>query len=225
MRVLRSVRRPRWLLATTVVAAAAGVGVLVSGAGKPALASAPQPVVDRDYIYSQLFDMAYNDVYRVSGADGPVNDPSSPWNLPPTVNGWQELFAHWKQQLTDKTVMTPMAKFATVADHYFHRLPEQRTNPNYSFDPNYRWDSDDAEVTIPGAMCPAQRVLLAAHPDGTPVSPTIVGEVLNPQQSTSGVFGFGAGRRTLTLSNLANGGAYDDTSGIAMTMADRKSVV
>ena len=38
-------------------------------------------------------------------------------------------------------------------DHYFRRMPEQRTNPNYSFDPNYRWDSDDAEVTIPGAAC------------------------------------------------------------------------
>ena len=80
-----------------------------------------------------------------------------------------------------------MAKYATVKDHYFHRLPEQRTNPNYSFNPNYPWDSNDAEVTLPGAACPGQRVLLAAHPDGTPVSPTIVGEVNNPTGSTSGV--------------------------------------
>ena len=71
----------------------------------------------------------------------------------------------------NKKAMTDLAKFATVSDHYFHRLPEQRTNANYSFDPNYRWDSDDAEVTIPGATCPGQRVLLAAHPDGTPVTP------------------------------------------------------
>ena len=84
--------------------------------------------------------------------------------MPSTVNGWQEFFQHWKQQLTDKTAMTNVAKFATVPDHYFHRLPEQRTNPNYTFDPNYQWDSDDAEVTVPGATCPGQRVLIAAHP-------------------------------------------------------------
>src|SRR4051812_35577872 len=121
--------------------------------------------------------------------------------------------------------MTPMAKYATVQDHYFHRLPEQRTNPNYSFNPNYPWDSDDAELTLPGATCPGQRVLLAAHPDGTPVSPTIVGEVNNPTGSTSAVNGFGAGRRTLTLSNIANGGAYDDTSGVTMTMGEYQALL
>ena len=87
--------------------------------------------------------------------------------------------------------MTKLAKFATVSDHYFQRMPEQRTNPNYTFDPSYRWNSDDAEVTIPGATCAGQRVLLAAHPDLTPVSPTIVGEINNPTNSTSGVYGFG----------------------------------
>ena len=197
MKLLRVLRRPRWLVVIGAAAVLVPAAVIVSGvaATDDVATSQATPLVDRDYIYGQLFDMAYNDVYRVSGADGPPTDPSSPWNEPATVNGWQEFFQHWKQQLTDKTVMTNMAKFATVQDHYFQRLPEQRTNPNYSFDPNYPWDSDDAEVTIPGATCPGQRVLLAAHPDGTPVSPTIVGEVNNPTGSTSGVNGFGAGRR------------------------------
>jgi hypothetical protein len=201
--------------------------VIVSGvaATDDVATSQAAPLVDRNYIYGQLFDMAYNDVYRVSGADGPPTDPSSPWNEPATVNGWQEFFQHWKQQLTDKTVMTPMAKYATVQDHYFQRLPEQRTNPNYSFNPNYPWESDDAEVTVPGATCPGQRVLLAAHPDGTPVSPTIVGEVNNPTGSLSSADGFGAGRRTLTLSNIANGGAYDDTSGVTMTMGEYQALL
>ena len=39
-------------------------------AGRQAVATAT-PVVDPNYIYNQLFDMSYNDVYRVSGADGP----------------------------------------------------------------------------------------------------------------------------------------------------------
>jgi hypothetical protein len=214
------------LVAVVCVAALAPIVFVVGGvaAGNDAT-SQPTPVVDRDYIYGQLFDLAYNDVYRVSGADGPPTDPSSPWNEPPTVNGWQEFFQQWKQQLTDKSVMSPLAKFATVSDHYFRRLPEQRTNPNYQFDPNYRWDSDDAEVTVPGAVCPGKRVLLAAHPDGTPVSPAIVGEVNNPTGSLSAVNGFGAGRRTLTLSNLANGGAYDDTSGVAMTMGEYQALL
>ena len=174
MTVLRRLRRPRWLVATGVVAVAVPAIFLVSGvtaSGKPPAVSSATPVVDRDYIYGQLFDMSYSDVYRVSGADGDPRNANDPFNLPPTVNGWQEFFQHWKQQLTDKKQMTDLAKYATVSDHYFHRLPEQRTNPNYSFDPNFRWDSDDAEVTIPGATCPGQRVLLAAHPDGTPVTP------------------------------------------------------
>ena len=227
MTVSRVMRRPRWVVALCCAAVLVPAAVIVSGvaATDDVASSQATPLVDRDYIYGQLFDMSYNDVYRVSGADGPPTDPSSPWNEPATVNGWQEFFQHWKQQLADKTVMTSMAKYATVKDHYFHRLPEQRTNPNYSFDPSYPWDSDDAELTLPGATCPGQRVLLAAHPDGTPVSPTIVGEVNNPTGSLSSADGFGAGRRTLTLSNIANGGAYDDTSGVTMTMGEYQALL
>jgi hypothetical protein len=222
-------RRRRWLGVAVVMLLAIPLAVVVSGAGRTARASQASPVVDPDYIYGQLFDMSYNDVYRVSGADG---DPhvvqaggTDPFDLKPTINGWQEFFLHWKAQLTDTSVMTTMAKYATVSDHYFQRQPEQQTNPNYNFDPNYRWNSDDAEVTIPGATCAGQRVLLAAHPDGTPVSPTIVGQINNPTGSTSGVFGFGAARRAITLSNLANGGAYDDTSGVTLTMGEYQALL
>jgi hypothetical protein len=233
MQVVRKLRRPRWLVAAALVAVVVPVVFVVSGvasAGKHGVTSQAAPVVDPDYIYGQLFDMSYNDVYRVSGADGPPTQPNSPWNEPSTINGWQEFFQHWKAQLTDTKTMTNLAKFATVSDHYFRRLPEQYTvppsNPNfYSFNPNYQWDSDDAEVTIPGAACAGQRVLLAAHPDGTPVSPGIVGDVNNTQQSTSAVFGFGAARRAQTISNLANGGAYDDTSGVAMTMGEYQALL
>jgi hypothetical protein len=227
MKVLRKFRRPRWLVAAAFVAVAVPAVFVVGSvsAGEHATTSQAAPVVDPNYIYGQLFDMSYNDVYRVSGADGDPRNPTDPFNMPPTVNGWQEFFQHWKDQLTDKKTMTNLAKFATVSDHYFRRLPVQETNPNYSFDPNYKWDSDDAEVTIPGAACAGQRVLLAAHPDGTPVSPTIVGQVNNPTGSLGSGDGFGAGRRTLTLSNVANGGAYDDTSGVALTMGEYQALL
>jgi PKD domain-containing protein len=228
MRVPRALRRPRWLVAAAVAAALVPLGYAVSGvtaAGEAAGTPQVAPVVDRAYMYGQLFDLAYSDVYRVSGADGPPTQPKSPWNMPSTVNGWQEFFQQWKDQLTDKKAMTDLAKFATVSDHYFRRMPEQRTSPNYSFDPNYRWDSDDAEVTIPGGSCAGQRVLLAAHPDGTPVTPAMVGEVNNPTGSLSSVNGFGAGRRHLTLSNVANGGAYDDTSGVVLTMGEYQALL
>src|SRR5262245_46320233 len=165
MTVLRRNRRPRWLVAAGVVALAAPIAFLVSGvtaAGKEPSVSHVTPIVDRDYIYGQLFDMSYNDVYRVSGADGDPRNANDPFNLPPTVNGWREFFQHWKQQLTSTRQMSDLAKFATVSDHYFRRLPEQRTpDPtltSFTFDPNYRWDSDDAEVTIPGATCAGRRV-------------------------------------------------------------------
>ena len=108
MKLLHVLRRPRWLVVIGCAAVLAPAAVLVSGvaATDDVATSQATPLVDRDYIYGQLFDMAYNDVYRVSGADGPPTDPSSPWNEPATVNGWQEFFQHWKQQLTDKTVMT-----------------------------------------------------------------------------------------------------------------------
>jgi hypothetical protein len=182
-------------------------------------------VIDTGYLYGQLFNMGYDDVYRVSGADGDPRNFNDSFNIASTINGWQEFWKNWKTQLTDTGAMSNVAKFATVSDHYFRRSPEQRTNPNYSFDANYRWDSDDAEVTIPGAACPGVRVLLAAHGDLTPVSPTIVGEINNPTSSTSAVDGFNAARRHITLSNLSNGGAYDDTSGVAMTMAEYQALL
>jgi PKD domain len=226
LQVVLKLRQRRWLAAGACLVAAAAV-LVASGIAPPAKSQAGQaaPVVDVDYLYGQLFNMGYDDVYRVSGADGDPRNFNDAFNIPSTINGWQEFWRQWKTQLTSTGAMTDMAKFATVSDHYFRRAPEQRTNPNYQFDPNYRWDSDDAEVTIPGATCPGQRVLIAAHGDLSPVSPTIVGEINNPTSSTLADNGFNAARRHITLSNLSNGGAYDDTSGVSMTMAEYQALL
>jgi PKD repeat protein len=176
-----------------------------ASAGGPATKS-PAPVVDADYLYGQLYTMAKGFSYRVSGADGDPRRGADPFNLVPTVNGWQELVAYWKVNLTDRRVNTTLAGFATVSDHFFRRTG------------GYRFDSNDAEVTIPGASCGGQRVLLGAHPDETPVSTDIVG--LIDSGTTSGTTGFGAARRHITASNLGNEGAYDGLSGVALTMAE-----
>jgi hypothetical protein len=227
MQVLRKRRRVGWLSATACLATAAAGVIVATGVAPPAKSAAGQatPVIDTAYMYGQLFNLGYDDVYRVSGADGDPRNFNDPYNIPSTINGWQEFWRQWKTQLTSTDAMGPVASFATVSDHYFRRAPEQRTNPNYQFDPNYKFDSDDAEVTVPGATCPGVRVLVAAHGDLAPVSPTIVGEINNPAGSTNTVDGFGAARRHLTLSNLSNGGAYDDTSGVALTMAEYQALL
>src|SRR5690349_23915401 len=158
MQVLHRLRRPRWVTAAACCAVAAAGIVVAYGVAPPARSAAGQatPVVDPNYLYGQLFNMGYDDVYRVSGADGDPRNFADPYNIPSTINGWQEFWRQWKTQLTSTDAMGSVAKFATVSDHYFRRLPEQRTNPNYQFNPNYRWDSDDAEVTVPGETCPGQ---------------------------------------------------------------------
>src|SRR5439155_22493249 len=102
----------------------------------------PAPVVDADDLYRQLYTMAKAFSYRISGADGDPRNAADPFNVAPTVNGWQELFAYWKAALTDRRASTELARFATVTDHYFRRTG------------GYRFDSDDAEVTTPGASGP-----------------------------------------------------------------------
>jgi hypothetical protein len=211
MSALRVLRRPRSLVVAACAALAVPVGLSVGGAASADPASQPSPVVDVNYLYGQLYTMATSFSYRISGADGDPRSAADPFNLPPTVNGWQELFGYWKHQLTTPTGSDSLASFATVSDHYFRRSG------------GYRFDSDDAEATIPGATCPGQRVLLAAHPDETPVPNDIVG--LINSGSTSAITGFGAARRHITLSNLGNEGAYDGLSGVAVTLGEYKALL
>ena len=94
----------RWpvVLACTV-AAAVPLSITASGTGTPVAQAATRqatPVIDPDFLYAQLYDMAKAYSYRISGADGDPRNPADPFNLPPTVNGWQELVAHWKSMLT-----------------------------------------------------------------------------------------------------------------------------
>ena len=54
-------------------------------------------------MYGQLFSLAYNNVYRISGADGDPQNPNDPYNVAPTLNGWQEFFQQWKSELRTRS--------------------------------------------------------------------------------------------------------------------------
>src|SRR2546430_3929332 len=124
MRAQPTCHRRGGLVTVGCSAALLPVSLTASGtasAGGPAPGLPATPTVNADYLYSQLYLMSKAFSYRISGADGDPRKSTDAFNLPPTVNGWQELFAYWKAKLTDRRVNTKLAGFATVADHYFRR--------------------------------------------------------------------------------------------------------
>jgi hypothetical protein len=133
------------------------------------------------------------------------------------VNGWQEFYAHWKQQMTSRRAMGPMADYVRVADHYFRVAFPGFGKQVYGVT-EMPYDSDVAEVTIPGATCPGQRVLFAGHPDGTPAAGRLVAHLIDQGNFTEAM-------SVLYSSNLGNGSAYDDTSGVAMGMAEFQALL
>lgn len=162
--------------------------VLASGRHAPR-PGGDRPVPDVNYEYAQLYQMSTSYLQRYSGEDGPPGDlDAARGNLPPNVNGWQEFFRHWKEQVTSRSVMGRFAADLHVDDHLF-RAPSASF-----FGPPPPYDSDVRTVTIPGATCPGQTVLVAGHPDSTPGT------------------------------NIANGSAYDDTTGVTMGMAELQAM-
>ena len=183
MRDRRVPIRRRYILGALAAAATSLVALPVALAtARNAAHRQLRPVIDVGYLYRQLYFMATHYRYRVSGEDGNPRNFNSPFNQPPLANGWQEFYRHWKQQVTSRKVMGPLSSSLTVSDHYFPTA-------------GMPWDSDVREVTIPGASCPGERVLVAGHPDSTP----------------------GA--------NSGNGSTYDDTSGVTMGMTELKALM
>ena len=199
---MRGIRQlPKLVLLVAVFVAATAGSVPTQAARAQA-----RPVVDIGYLYDQLYLMSTAYIYRVSGADGPPTDPSSPSNLPATINGWQEFFQHWKAQMTSTRSMGSLGRFVSVRDHLFQ----------LSFMP---FQSNVAEVTLPGAVCAGQRVLIGSHPDSTPVNGTRLLTRINQGRLVPD------GLNTLNQSNLGNGSAYDATTGVAMTMAEFQALL
>src|SRR6476619_5004489 len=80
--------------------------------------TADLPHPDIDYTATQLATMSSSYLMRYSGFDGDPTNPSDPANQPPQVNGWQEFFQHWKDELRSKEFGS-FAKAGAIVDHYF----------------------------------------------------------------------------------------------------------
>src|SRR5256885_8756366 len=155
---------------TTLALAAALAAVALVPARAPAADDLPHP--DIGYIADQLAFMSSNYLMRYSGFDGPPGDMNpADGNQPPTVNGWQEFFQHWKDQMRDARVLGTFANAGAISDHLFGI----QTAP---------FKGNVPILTIPGASCPGQNTLVASHPDSTPALNTGNGSTYD---DTSGV--------------------------------------
>lgn len=151
------VRTRRGLIGFSLLAVVCGgLAALPVASSAGAATSTDLPVADEDYQYGQLYDMSSNYLMRYSGDDGPPGDLNpADGNLPPQINGWQEFYQHWSEQVTSSSVMGKFAPDLHVDDHDFSTGLST-------------YDSDVRSVTIPGSVCPGQTVLVAGHPDSTP---------------------------------------------------------
>ncbi|HEX7312223.1 MAG TPA: PKD domain-containing protein [Gaiellaceae bacterium] len=206
--------RPRRLVLLALAAILAGLGSTTnaSQAGGPPLAIKAHPVVDARWIYAQNWFDATNFIYKVAGSDGCLpsattcgtgtqTDPSN--NLPENYNGAQEFYPWWKGLGTTSTPQPngPLGKFVTARDHLF---------------PTRTWQLNDAELTIPGATCAGQQVMLASHNDSTPVS---------TNAASGAVSGSATPMSTMHSGNWGNGSAYDANMGELMNLEELGSVL
>lgn len=173
---MRCVRLP---LMAAVAASLLWLGTALAEAAPGAYApNQARPVDNVGYVTGQLVYMANHYLMRYSGFDGPPGDLNpADGNKPPTVNGWQEFFLHWKQQMTSPKVMgSTFAPAINISDHLFPVSEFGATNAPYP--------GDVRVATIPGQACPGQVALVAGHPDSTPLLNTGNGSAYD---DTSGV--------------------------------------
>jgi hypothetical protein len=199
-------------VATAIAAMLATTTNATPASGIP-VSNPAHPVVDAGWIYAENWFDSTNFIYKVAGSDGCLPsattcgtgnqlDPSN--NLPENYNGAQEFYSWWKGLGTTTTPQPngPLGAFITARDHLF---------------PTRTWQLNDAELTIPGATCAGQQVMLASHNDSTPVSTT---QATNPPQqgSLTPMSGMHSG-------NWGNGSAYDANMGELMNLEELGSVL
>jgi PKD domain len=208
----RKALRPRWLVLLLVAAATIPAALLAATSASSApqipVSNPAHPVVDASWIYAHNFYESNAFIYKVAGSDGCLpqattcgsgtqTDPSN--NLPANYNGAQEFYSWWKGVGTTHTPQPNgvLGKWITARDHLF---------------PTRTWQLDDAELTIPGATCAGQQVMLASHNDSTPVN------AVNPGSSATPMSGMHGG-------NWGNGSGYDANMGENMNLEELGSVL
>ncbi len=217
MRALSSMRqavrtavRPRWLFLAAATAAVATPVVVSSGGAAqdaPPVSNPAHPVVDASWIYANDFYDGTHFIYKRAGSDGCLpgatscafGSPGDANNLPQNYNGTQE-FNKWWADLGTTTTPQPngvLGKFMNKRDHLY---------------PQATWQINTQELTIPGATCPGQQVMLAFHPDSQGVSAPNPGTSATPYSSMySGDWGTGS--------------PYDSNMGAIMNLEEIGSVL
>jgi PKD domain-containing protein len=212
-KVVRKVGRGRLLvllvLALAVVPAALIASTAASSAPAPPFSNPAHPVIDANWIYAHDWFDATNFIYKVAGSDGCLpqatdcstggGSPGDGNNLPPNYNGAQEFYSWWKGLGTSSTPQPngELGDYITARDHLFNTRS---------------WQLDDAELTIPGATCAGQQVMLASHNDSTPVRAVNTGTSLTPMTG-------------MHSGNWGNGSAYDANMGENMNLEEIGSVL
>jgi hypothetical protein len=214
---VQKVFRSRWLaqlvLAAFAVPAALLAATTTSTAAPKPLADPAHPVVDAAWVYAQNWYDSTNFIYKVAGSDGCLSmatscstgggTPGDSNNLAPTYNGAQEFYAWWKGLGTSNTPQPNgnLGDFVTARDLLFNTRS---------------WQLDDAELTIPGANCAGQQVMLASHNDSTPVT-------TNPASGATS--GSATPMSTMHSGNWGNGSAYDANMGESMNLEEIGAVL
>src|SRR4029077_18159616 len=93
-----------------------------SSAAAPAKKAPPTAAsqLDVQYVYNTIDFMSSNFLMRYSGFDGPPGDLNpQDGNLPQQVNGWQEFYQYWGQQMVSPAVTGAFAPFVHEDHHLF----------------------------------------------------------------------------------------------------------
>ena len=211
--------RPRWiavglLVAVTAVAAALVASTTATSADAIPFSNPAHPVIDANWIYDHNFYESNQFIFKVAGSDGclqgattcAVGSPGDANNLPENYNGAQEFYSWWKGVGTTHTPQPngKLGLWITARDHLF---------------PTRTWQGNDAELTIPGAVCAGQQVMLASHNDSTPFSTN------NGGPSSAAASGSLTPMSTMHSGNWGNGSGYDANMGENMNLEELGSVL
>src|SRR3954453_271941 len=209
-RTARAAFRPRWLSLAVVTAGAATVVIASSGgaaATDPPASNPAHPVVDANWIYANDWYNATHFIYKRAGSDGCLpgaascafGSPGDANNLPQNYNGTQEFNKWWADMGTTSPAQANgvLGKWMFKRDHLFNQAT---------------WQINTQELTIPGAACPGQQVMLAFHPDSQSVTAPNPGPSATPYSNMySGDWGTGS--------------PYDSNMGAIMNLEEIGSVL
>jgi hypothetical protein len=215
-KAVRTAARPRWLALALVAAAVATPVALVSNGGAqstpPPVSNPAHPVVDASWIYANDFYDGTHFIYKRAGSDGcligatscAVGTQNDANNLPMNYNGTQEFNKWWGDLGTSSTPQPNgvLGLWMSKRDHIFSQAT---------------WQINTQELTIPGATCAGQQVMLAFHPDSQNVSA--------PTPGSGNAVNTSAPYNQMYSGDWGTGSPYDSNMGAIMNLEEIGSVL